>query len=210
MSGLHRGAVLAMLFLFEWVCQGQEAKKTSSVHILVVNPDGFALDGHLEMLSDSTSLDTRVTRGDLKVEVPYGTYSVEFSSPFTKDYRRRVEVQSPHLLVIITPELVSFHSLELSPRSVTVKVKDGNRCSGPGPVWVKLTGVLFDSSMISEVRGGYAYFEGLIHGNYIAVVMEGSVIRGIYPVRTASDHTQIDVALLSCDKPGMVDGLPVK
>lgn len=173
--------------------------ENAKVTLWVKYLDGRVIkDGRVRIRSDKGQviLD-KVIDNSAEVKLPYGRYEVTLNSFFTYETTRTIVVGKPEVLVI----LAGSTRLEDTPKwktSVLVETTPSKKCHSD-VFWVKLVSTYSDYSAEQVLSlWGNALFEQIEYGAYIAIVIDGTEIRGAKAFSTRGPETKIRVELSPC------------
>jgi hypothetical protein len=185
------------------VANGQpEVTKYGSLVVHITSLSGDPLPaGKLSIHSKAgTLLYSAGAKDQTSTRLPYGNYVVSFDSEFLRPVRREVKIDRPDCFLVLATDMDSI-VLDIShdPVSVSVRIRPPDSCTLGGVLWVKLVGVFSD--LVTERRigpGGFALFEPVDPGAYVAIIVDGQRIRAVQSLSTWGPVTTVEIPLKVC------------
>jgi hypothetical protein len=174
---------------------------TVTIHLTTTSGDK-QLGGELSVYSrDGARVYSTTTASEVSISLPYGEYAVTFTSEFLRPVRRPVKVDRPDCFVVLAtsmgPEVLD---IPIKAVSVSLKVTPSESCTPGGSMWAKLVGVYADYATEQRISSrGYALFEPLEMGTYLAVIVDGKQVRATQPIVTWGPITVVNLSLPACE-----------
>jgi hypothetical protein len=132
------------------------------------------------------------------VHLPYGRYTMEFRANWYQTARREVLIDSPESFTVLAAIFVAPEE-NYTPGSISIKVDPAKTCGAEGSLWAKLVGVYTRDVLERHISpGGYALFEPVDRGVYVAIIVDGSKVRGTLPITTKGRITTATLNLSPC------------
>jgi hypothetical protein len=171
--------------------------------VRIVSPFGGKMPkGRLLVKSTKTSQINLVQdiEDETTINLPYGEYNVSFETKFVRNVQRNVTLDKARYFLVLAADLdETILDVKEEPVSISFRIHPNSSCGAGEQLWAKLLGAFTDQALENKVEsGGYALFEPLEVGTYVAMVIDGEQIRGLQTVRTRGPVTIVDMSLTPC------------
>ena len=191
--------VSAALIAVPILCQrGKAEEGTLTVSIM----DSFGSKVGRGMLSIESSggavVYSREVQSQAVVRLPYGRYRIEFTANWYQPARRDIVIDSAESFAALAAVFVAQEE-NYTPGSISIKVDPAKSCTAEGYLWAKLVGIYTQEAVERHISSrGYALFEPVDRGSYLAIIVDGSKVRATLPIVTKGQITVSTLSLPPC------------
>jgi hypothetical protein len=202
---LGRNHLVMFAFALGTLVHGQSAESAEgTLNIRIVSSLGATVRvGRLSIYANGTRAYSADVAGETTVRLPYGQYSVDFSSIAWKPVHRQVKVDKPEVLVILGTTREEFPGflpeMRMEPLIISLRVSPAIACSQGLALWAKLVGVFSDYSAEREIGPlGFTKFDPVDDGTYVVMIVDGERVRSVQSVTTTAKVSVVNLALPEC------------
>ncbi len=182
----------------------EQAEGPATLFIRIVSLTGSSLPpGKLSVrTSNGTIAYEAEVKGGARMRLPPGDYVVAFESRFLKTVQRAIKMDMKDTFVVLATDMDDVVlDVPNPPVSITIAVRPPAPCTPSDYMWLRLVATFSGYSTERKITAsGFALFEPVDVGSYVAIVIDGKEVRAVQPLVTKGPLTSVDIPLPPCKK----------